>query len=91
LSGVIAEIDLFYFFRGVIFLFLAIYTLLAIVSSILRAYSAFAGDSNINRLVRVYASYQLISIRPRRFAGDILQIALLIAACVSVWWLHKLI
>ncbi|MBU0637417.1 MAG: hypothetical protein KKB50_01025 [Planctomycetes bacterium] len=83
-----AEFDLFVFFRTTLFMFLAIYTLLAGAGTIWRVTRALRGDDPRNRLLRLYLSYQLASVRLRPLSGELLMIAVWALALCSIWWLH---
>ena len=83
--------DLFYFFRTVLFFFLGTYAVLLTVASLNRVIGLLAGDGCGKEMLRVYVSYQLLSVRLRPLAGELVQIALLVAALALLWWLHSVI
>jgi len=86
-----AGFDLFIFFRTALFLFLAVYSLLLLGSSIWRLRVLFAGSDPAKRMLRLYVSYQLLTIRLKPLRGELGQIALWSALLACLWWLHTLI
>ncbi len=90
-SVVMSEFDPFAFYRTLLFVFLGIYTVLTMVSAVARVCRLLAGGGTGKRLLRLYLSYQLVSIRLRPFAGELLQIGLLVAMLVVIAWLHALV
>jgi|GEM_PF-6813703 len=85
------EFDLFNFFRMTLCVFLAIYTSLTLSSALRRLYLLFSGDDPQKEMLRVYVSYQLLTIHASRMRGDLLHIVFWLAALVILWRLHALV
>lgn len=83
--------DPFAVFRNVLFVALAIYTVLALASTLRQAIHLLAGDAAHQRLLRAYLGYQLVSFRLRPVAGELVQIGLLGLLLVGLWQLHTVL
>ena len=82
------ELDLFTVFRSTLFLFLAIYAALTLLSAVWRVRRVLAGTDPGKRLLRTYMAYQVVTVRLRPLAGELLQIGFWSALLVVIWWLH---
>jgi len=85
------EPDLFIFFRTLLFLFLGAYSLLLLASGLWRLRLLLSGPQTPRQLLRLYLSYQLLTIRLRPLRGELLQIGLWTLMLCLVWWLHTLV
>ena len=83
--------DLFYFYRATLFVFLAIYSTLMLVSGIWKLSRKLAGVDQQKQMVRTYVVYLLLSVRTKTIRGDLIEIAALLAALLGIWRLHALI
>ena len=86
-----AEFDLFIFFRTTLVIFLTTYAALMLGSVVGRLVSLFGGEDPQKQSLRLYVSYQLLTIRLTPVRGELLQIALWLALLVGIWRLHALI
>jgi hypothetical protein len=84
-------LDLFTFFRTTLFIFLGIYSLLLLVTGLLRLKALFSGSDRTKEFLRLYVSYELLTIRLKPLRGELVQIAVLVCVLAGVWWLHTLI
>ncbi len=82
------EFDLFVLFRTLLFVALTTYTVLVTVSGLRRVVGLLRGRDPRQRLLRAYLGYQLVSLRLRPLAGELLQIAFWATMFLCVWWLH---
>ena len=82
------DIDPFAIFRTTLFIALVVYTLVTTVGSILRVAVVLSGSDPEKRLLRAYLSYQLVSVRIRPLAGELLEIAFWVAVLLGLWWLY---
>lgn len=80
--------DPFYTFRTVLFVALAIYTVVTTAATGWRVLVLLSGSDPRKRLLRAYLSYQLVSFRLRPLAGELLQLAFWCTILGSIWWLH---
>ena len=85
------ELELFTFFRTTLFFFLAVYSILLLSTSIWRLTALFSGGDPRKQVLRLYVSYQLLTIRLRPIRGELIQIAFWLMVLGSLWWLHTLI
>lgn len=86
-----AEFDVFIFFRTTLVTFLMIYSLLVLSSTIWRLKSFFAGDEADKQILRLYVSYQMLTIRLKPARGELLQIGFWLLMLFCMGWLHTLI
>ena len=82
------ELDPFTVFRSTLFLFLAIYAVLTVWSAAWRVRRVLAGTDPGKRLLRTYLAYQVVTVRLRPLAEELLQIGFWSALLVVMWWLH---
>lgn len=82
------ELDLFLTFRTAVFVALVIYSGLSLSATTWQVIAFFRSDDPKVRWVRRYVTYQLVNMRLRPLAGELFQIALLIAALGTIWWAH---
>ena len=80
--------DLFTFYRTTLFVFLGTYTLLLTISSVWQLVRLLAGPERHKEFLRTYVAYQLLTMRVRPVRGELLQIALLVAALGILAYLH---
>ncbi len=85
------HVDLFFVFRRFLVLFVSIYTALHLIRTLWRWFKFLTFPSRSRKLMRHYLIVQLLRTRLRRFAGDGLQIAALLAIMVGIVYLHGLI
>jgi hypothetical protein len=83
--------DLFIFFRTTLLIFATTYSVLMLSSGIWRVVRLFGGENPRKQMLRLYVSYQLVTIRLRPVRGELLQLALLLVMLVCIWRLHALI
>ncbi len=80
--------DPFVLYRSVLFAALAVYTGLTTGIGAWRVAMLLRGDDPQKRLLRLYLSYQLVSVRVRPLMGELWQIALWCLVLLLIWWLH---
>ncbi len=86
-----AEFDLFIFFRTMLVTFLTIYALLVLSSTLWRLKRLFAGERPDRQMLRLYVSYQMLTIRLGPVRGELLQFGFWLLIVLYVSWLHTLI
>jgi len=86
-----AEFDLFIFFRTMLVTFLTIYALLVLSSTLWRLTRLFSGEQPDKQILRLYMSYQMLTIRLEPVHGELLQIGFWLLILLCLWWLHTLI
>ena len=86
-----ADFDLFIFFRTTLVVFLTTYSLLVLGSTVWRLKRLFAGDDASRQMLRLYVSYQMLTVRLTPLRAELAQIGFWLLALVFVWWLHRLI
>jgi len=86
-----ADFDLFIFFRTALVIFATTYSVLMLSSGIWRLVHLFGGQDAKMQMLRLYASYQLLTIRLTPVRDELTQIALWLILLVCVWRLHSLI
>ncbi|MFQ6048800.1 MAG: hypothetical protein ACE5K7_05500 [Phycisphaerae bacterium] len=86
-----SKFDPFIFFRTALFVFLAIYSVLSLGSTVWRLKGLFAGGQATKRMLRLYVSYQLLTIRLRPARSELAQIVFCLMLLSVLWWLHRLI
>ena len=85
------DFDPFAFYRTLLFVFLGVYTLLTLVTGAMRLWRLLSGQGTARRLLRLYLSYQLVSVRLRVFWRELLQIGLLVGMLVAIAALHRMV
>jgi hypothetical protein len=85
------ELDLFILFRTLLFIFLTIYSILLMVSGLWQVRALLRGDDPTHDMLRVYVSYQLLTIRIKPLRGELARIAFWVAMLGVLWWLHFVI
>jgi len=83
------DLDPFVFFRTMLIVALSIYCGLMGVGTLVRLRTLLAGDEPSRRLARLYLSYQLVTIRIRPLAGELVQIGIWTAVLIALWRLHE--
>jgi hypothetical protein len=78
----------FELFRTALFVSLATYYGLTTTIAIIRLTQLLRGTDPRKRLLRVYLSYQVASIRIRPLLGELLQIGFWVAILFLIWWWH---
>lgn len=86
-----SQLDPFYLFRTMLFVGLSVYYILATSVTIWRLVTLLRGRDRAHRLLRTVVSYQLVTIRLRPLAGELVQIGFLIVVLVVLWWAHGLV
>ena len=85
------EFDLFLFFRSTLVVFFTIYSVLLLSSGIWRLAVMFRGSDQTRQMLRLYVSYQLLTIRPKPARGELVQIAFWLLILGGLSWSHTLI
>lgn len=85
----VEELDPFNAFRTAIFVGVGAYTLASLTGTAVHVAAFLRRDDAATRFVRRYLSYQLVTIRLRPLAGELIQIALLAAGLAAIWWAHR--
>lgn len=83
--------DVFDVYRNALFVALTIYTVVVMAITIGFGAKILAGRDPRKRLLRLYLSYQLLTIRIRPLADQLTATALWSLALLGLWWLHHLI
>ena len=86
-----AEFDLFIFFRTALVIFATVYSVLMFSSGIWRLVDVFGGGDPKKQMLRLYMSYQLLTIRLSPVRGELIQITLWLILLVCIWRAHSLI
>lgn len=81
-------IDPFTIFRTTLLIGVTTYTVVTMAGTVARVAVILRGHDPHKRLLRACLSYQLLTIRIRPFAGDLLEIALWLAVLFGLWRLH---
>jgi hypothetical protein len=84
-----ADFDLFILFRSALVIFATIYSVLLTVSGMWRLVRVFAGADPKKQMLRLYLSYQLLTIRLAPVRSELIQIALWLTLLVGIWRLHS--
>ncbi|TWT45085.1 hypothetical protein RAS1_15060 [Phycisphaerae bacterium RAS1] len=84
----IVDVDLFILFRTVIFAVVAAQLFSSITAWSLSLARALRGEDPHRRLLRVYLSYHLVTVRSAPLVRELWQIALCIAFLITLWALH---
>lgn len=85
------DLDLFTFFRSALFFFLGVYSLLLLISTIGRLRTLLSGGDTRKQMLRVYLSYQVLTIHVKPLADELAQIAGWLILLGILWWLHWLV
>ncbi len=85
------DFDLFILFRMLLVVFLTIYTVLTLISAGWRIYDLFTGDDPSKRMLRLYVSYHLVTIRLAPVRDELCQTTGWLLLLLGLWWLHSLI
>ncbi|MFO0840073.1 MAG: hypothetical protein U1D55_16320 [Phycisphaerae bacterium] len=80
--------DVFEVYRTALFLALTIYYAIVTVASAWQVALLLRGNDQARRFLRVYLGYQLLSIRIRRFAPELVQMAAWTIALGLLYWAH---
>lgn len=80
--------DLFGFYQLLLFVALTFYSALLITSSAIGLVRLVSGSDRQKRLLRTYLAYQLLTVRWRIAADELLQIAAWTLLLVVVWVAH---
>lgn len=80
--------DPFVVYRTTLFIALTAYYVLTTTVAAVRVAELLRGTDPRRRLLRVYLSYQLATIRVRPLASELIQILLLSGLLVLIWQLH---
>ena len=81
-------IDPFDVFRTTLFIGVAAYTLLTAVGTVWRVVGVLCGNDPNKKLLRTFLSYQLVTVRVRPVAGELLDLVLWLSVLLGIWWLH---
>ena len=84
-------VDPFWVFRTGIFFVLGVYTILVTTVTIFKIAHLLRGRDPRKALLRAYLSYQLVTIRLRPLAADLLEIALWLVVLFGIWRLERAI
>jgi hypothetical protein len=85
------EFDLFVFFRSTLVVFFTIYSVLLLCSSVWRLVAMFRGIDQTRQMLRLYVSYQLLTIQPKPVRGELVQIAFWLLILGGLSWSHALV
>lgn len=85
------EFDLFLFFRSTLVVFFTIYSVLLLSSGIWRLVVLLRGSDQTRQMLRLYLSYQLLTIGPKPVRGELVQIAFWLLILGALGWSHRLI
>jgi len=85
----VPDLDPFEFYRTLLFVFLGIYFVVTTAYSVVRIVDLVRGDHPSKRLLRTYLGYQIVSIRLRPLAGELVQIAALVGLLALIAWAHR--
>ncbi|NLX03596.1 MAG: hypothetical protein GXY33_00475 [Phycisphaerae bacterium] len=91
LAGGIEGFDPFFFFRRILVIFATLYSGLILARAGWRWFKYLYFPDRSRQLLRRYLFIQLMRVRLRRFGGDLLQIAGLLAIMGLVIWLHRFV
>ncbi|MBL8879584.1 MAG: hypothetical protein JNG88_10740 [Phycisphaerales bacterium] len=80
--------DVFDVYRNALFIALTIYTIVVMAITIWFGAKVLAGRDPRKRLLRLYLSYQLLTIRVRPLAGELARTGFWTLALLGLWWLH---
>ena len=82
------NIDLFTFFRTVVFIFAGAYALAMTAAGAWQIWTLLHGREPHQRLLHRYVSYQVATVRIGPLAGELVQIGLWSAVLGFIWWMH---
>ncbi len=82
------QIDPFLFFCTALTVFVSIYYLLAGAAMLRAASQALRGEDAERRFLRTYLLYQIVSVRIRPFAAELLQIVAWLTILALLWWVQ---
>jgi hypothetical protein len=83
------DFDLFYFYRWLLVVFVTTYGVVRAVFQGRRAYRYLRTNHPTAALARDYMLAGLASLHLRRFAGELVRIALLLIALLAVLYVHR--
>lgn len=84
----LAELDLFFFWRRVLVIACTIYAVVRLAQSLYGWYVTLWARDRYTSIARQYLLVQLIRVSPRRFAWDLVDIAILSAIVLGLLYLH---
>jgi len=82
------QVDPFAVFRTTLFIALTTYLVLTTSATMWRVASLLRGSDPQRRFLRLYLSYQLVTVRFKPLADELFQIGCWLAALTGLWWLH---
>ncbi len=82
------KVDLFYIYRDSLTVFVSLYYALTITAGAWQVARVLRGNDARRRMLRMYLSYQFLTIRVRPLAGELLQILAWLLILIGVWRLH---
>lgn len=80
--------DLFDVYRNALFIALTVYTVVIMAVTMWFGARILVGQDPRKRLLRIYLSYQLLTIRIRPLAGELVAMAVWTLSLLGLWWLH---
>ena len=79
--------DIYFFFSVLFTLFIWTYTILCWIDSARTVQKLLSGTDHGHRLMRLYLSHLLVTVRVRPLAGELLQIGLWVVILGALYWL----
>lgn len=80
--------DPFDVFRTALFVAVTLYYVVVTAAGAWQVARLLMGNDPRKRLLRTYLSYQLVSVRIRPLAGELVQIGVWTLVLIGLWWLH---
>jgi len=80
---------LFDFYRRLLAIICGVYAAVRIGQGLLRWADALTGPQKYKKVLRGYVGVMLLSVRPRRFGAELLQILLLLCVLAAVLYAHR--
>lgn len=81
--------DPFLIYQWALMLLVTIYYTVVTVVAVWQIAVVLRGSDPRRRMLRLYLSYQLVTIRVRPLASELTQIAVWSAALAALWWAHR--
>ncbi len=85
----LAELDLFFFWRRVLVIACTIYALVRLIQAAWTWYVRLRGGERYMAIARQYLLIQLLRVSPRRFAWELLDLAVLTLVALALIYLHQ--
>ena len=85
------DFDLFFFFRRLLVIACAIYSVIRLAQAARMWYGRLSGPARHTAMARQYLLIQLLRVSPRRFTWELLDIALLAALAGALIYVHRFV